>query len=187
MVRFVVLVLGMMVSGMALAHPGPHPDGAFATGFWHPFSGIDHLLAMICVGLWAAQLGGRFRLMVPAAFVISMGLGTAMGAAGIPLGSVESGIALSVLMLGALVALSVRVAWYWAMALVSAFAVFHGHAHGSEIPFVDLPAAYFTGLLTATMVLHCVGVISGVALRQRDLIRAIGAAIGLAGLCLFFA
>lgn len=183
-IRILLLASALMFSGTALAHPGPHPDGAFATGFLHPFFGLDHLLAMACVGLWAAQLGGRHRFIVPAAFVISMGAGAVMGAAGVSLPFAEGGVALSVLVLGLLVALSARVVWYWAVAAVMAFAVFHGHAHGTEMPFLHAHWAYFGGFLTATALLHAFGVTLGVVLRRTDFIRAIGAAIGVAGLWL---
>jgi len=184
LIRIFFLAAGLTVPGMALAHPGPHPDGAFATGFLHPFFGIDHLLAMACVGLWALQLGGRYRIIVPAAFVISMGAGAALGAAGIVLPFVEAGIALSVLALGLLVAFSARVAWYWAVAAVAMFAVFHGHAHGTEIPLLRTHWVYFSGFLTATALLHGSGVILGLMLGRTDAVRATGAAVSLAGLCL---
>jgi urease accessory protein len=184
LIRIFFLAAGLTVPGMALAHPGPHPDGAFATGFVHPLVGFDHLLAMACVGLWAVQLGGRCRLIVPAAFVISMGAGAVLGVAGVPLPLVEAGIGLSVFALGLLVALAAHVAWPGAVAAVSLFAVFHGYAHGTEIPPFSAHWSYFSGFLTATALLHGSGVMLGILLGRTQVVRATGAAIGLAGLWL---
>jgi urease accessory protein len=179
-----LLLAGALASGTAMAHVGVHSSsaGGLAAGFAHPFIGLDHLLAMVAVGLWAVQLGGRFLFAVPATFVSFMAAGAAMGAAGIFLPQVEGVIALSVLALGIVVGLSAQVAWHWAVPLVAAFAVFHGHAHGAEMPEFGAPWLYFAGFLLATSILHAGGITGGVALRTHPgMLRLGGAAIGLAG------
>ena len=170
------------MSASAWAHVGVHADGAFGTGFVHPFLGLDHLLAMVAVGIWAVQIGGRSLVALPAAFVTFMAVGAALGAAGVHLPQVEGMVALSVLALGCAVGSSVRLAWYWAVPLVGAFALFHGHAHGTEMPEFSLPWQYFAGFALATVALHALGVAAGVLLKSRPaIVRAGGAAIGLAG------
>jgi urease accessory protein len=157
-------------------------DGGLASGFAHPFVGLDHLLAMVAVGVWAVQLGGRYRLLLPATFVAAMAAGAGAGLLGIPLPRVESLIALSVLVLGALVAASVRAGWQWPAALVALFALFHGHAHGAEMPVFSSPGLYFAGFLLATALLHAIGVVAATLLKERAaIVRFGGAAIGLAG------
>jgi urease accessory protein len=165
---------------------GAHGAG-LAQGLAHPFAGIDHLLAMVAVGLWAAQRGGRALWAVPLAFVAMMALGGALGIAGAPLPLVEPGIAGSLVVLGLLVALALRLPLAAAMAVVGAFAVFHGHAHGTELPEAMAPVAYAAGFVLATAALHGVGVAAGLALRRpmgQALVRASGAGVALAGLAL---
>ena len=170
------------MSASAWAHVGVHADGGFSTGFTHPFFGLDHLLAMIAVGIWAVQIGGRSLVALPAAFVTFMAVGAALGAAGVHLPQVEGMVAFSVLALGCAVGSSVRLAWYWAVPLVGAFALFHGHAHGTEMPDFSAPWQYFAGFAIATAALHALGVAAGVLLKSRPaILRAGGAAIGLAG------
>ena len=181
-VRLFLGCLGVLASGAVSAHVGVHPDGGFATGFAHPFFGLDHLLAMVAVGVWAVQLGGRQLLMVPATFVLAMVAGALAGKYGIALPQVESMVALSVLALGVLVALAARAKWYWAVPVVAAFALFHGHAHGTEMPEFSAPWQYFAGFTLATAALHALGVGGGVALKTHPaILRAGGAAIGLVG------
>src|SRR5262245_30306264 len=180
--RFVSGLAALLASGTAMAHVGVHADGGFASGFTHPFIGLDHLLAMVAVGLWAVQLGGRQLLIVPSAFVSVMAIGAALGAAGAVLHQVESMVAVSVLVLGAVVALSTQAAWCWAVLLVGFFGLFHGHAHGTEMPDFAAPWQYFIGFTLATAALHATGVMGGLALRKHaGIVRAGGAAIGLIG------
>jgi len=180
--RLLLTLLGLLASAAASAHTGIHSGGDFAIGFTHPFIGLDHLLAMVAVGMWAVQLGGSHLLAIPAIFVSSMAVGASIGASGVPLPQVEAGVALSVLVLGMLVALSLRAAGYWAALLVAAFALFHGHAHGSEMPAFSEPWRYFTGFVIATASLHALGVTAGTVLKNRPAILRIGgAAIGLFG------
>ena len=175
-------ILAALASASAWAHVGVHADGAFGTGFAHPFFGLDHLLAMVAVGIWAVQIGGRCLLALPAAFVTFMAAGAALGAMGVALPQVEGVVALSVLGLGCAVGSSVRLAWHWAIPLVAAFAVFHGHAHGTEMPDIAAPWQYFVGFAVATAVLHASGVAAASALKARPaMVHAVGTAIGLVG------
>jgi len=180
--RIIAALAGLLASSAATAHVGIHSAGSFSAGFTHPFIGLDHLLAMVAVGVWAVQLGGRRVLGLPATFVGFMAVGAALGAAEMPLPHVEGMVALSVLALGCVIGLSARLAWYWAIPLVAAFALFHGHAHGAEMPDFAAPWQYFIGFALATALLHGSGVAAASALKARPyLVRAGGAAIGLAG------
>ena len=166
----------LLASFAAWGHP------ADAAGFVHPFTGLDHLLAMLAVGLWAAQLGGRWIWAVPLAFVGSMALGGALGFAGVRLPFVEPMIAASVLVLGLLVAMRVQLRWS-ALALVGVFAVFHGIAHAIEMPPEGLRIVYVGGFVLATALLHAAGV--GLGLLPRA--RWAGVPVALAGLWLLAA
>jgi len=187
-VRWFFGLLGFIASGAASAHIGAHPEGGLATGLAHPFMGLDHLLAMVAVGMWAAQRGGRYLLLLPATFVATMAAGAVAGTFGLPLPQVEGMVALSVLVLGLLVALALNTRWVWPVSLVALFALFHGHAHGTEMPEFSAPWLYFAGFTIATAALHAIGVAAGVALKTRPgILRASGAAIGLAGSWLLLA
>jgi urease accessory protein len=155
------IIIAMLVPTAAFAHPGGGDTHGFVHGFAHPFGGLDHVLAMITVGLFAYQLGGRALWLVPASFVLAMMAGGALGLAGIPVPFVEAGIAASVLVLGAIVAFGLQAPVAVAMALVAAFAVFHGHAHGAEMPADMAIAPYATGFVLATALLHAGGVTLG--------------------------
>jgi urease accessory protein len=181
----VALGLGLAPT-FAQAHIGYHPDG-FAAGFSHPFTGLDHLLAMVAVGLWAASLGGAARFVVPGAFLALMAVGGAIGLYGAPLPMVESAIAASVVILGLLVALEVKLATPLAAVLVGAFALFHGHAHGTELPAMAHAGSYVAGFLGATAVLHMAGLGLGLLRFGRygvTLSRLAGAAMSLTGIAL---
>lgn len=178
-----------------LALAGPVQAHSFAgaglvDGFAHPFAGIDHVLAMIAVGLWAAQQGGRTVWLIPASFVTAMVAGGWLGMSDFPLLAVEPAIALSVLLLGLAVAASVRAPLPVGMALAGAFALFHGHAHGAELPVAAEPAMYAIGFLAATASLHGVGIAVGRVLTfpgGRTLVRLCGGGTALAGLALLVA
>lgn len=181
-----IAIAAFVLPGAAQAHTGLHMLGGAGAGFAHPLLGIDHLLTMVAVGLWAASLGGRARLLVPIAFVSVMALGAAFGIAGLRLPAVETGIAVSVIVVGVLVAAAVRVPVGAAMALVAAFALFHGHAHGGEMPAMASPFAYGLGFVLATALLHGVGLVVG-TLREKSapiVARAAGGAIAATGLVL---
>lgn len=166
------IIAGAAVMGVALAAPafahtgvGAHSHD-FASGFLHPLMGVDHMLAMLGVGVWAAQLGKRATWLVPAAFVAVMIAGAGLALSGIAMPMVEFGIAGSVLMIGALIAFRTRLPVSVAMSLVGLFALFHGHAHGTELPGFAHPAAYGAGFVAATALLHVAGV--GIALAVRN-------------------
>lgn len=146
-----------LASGPAFAHTFGAAGSGFAQGVVHPFLGVDHLLAMVAVGLWSAALGGRARWAVPAAFVAAMAFGAALGMAAAPLPSVELGIALSVLVFGLLIGFGARLPLPAGLALVALFALFHGHAHGAEAPEAAAPALYMLGFALATASLHLAG------------------------------
>jgi len=179
----------VLLPGAALAHPG-HDAGGFAHGVMHPLGGLDHVLAMVAVGLYAALLGGRALWLVPATFVGVMAIGGALGAAGYPLPYTEIGIALSVIVLGLAVALRASLPTLAAMALVGLFAIFHGHAHGAEMPADAAAVSYATGFMLATALLHGAGIAIGLAagrLAERGgwrVAQVAGGAIALAGVAL---
>jgi urease accessory protein len=180
-------------TGAAAAHPGHADAGGFAHGFMHPLGGPDHVLAMVAVGLYAALLGGRALWLVPATFVAVMALGGAAGVAGYALPYTELGIALSVVALGLAVALRVSLPTLAAMALAGVFAVFHGHAHGAEMPQDLSGYAYAAGFLAATALLHGAGIALGLGMGRlsgldgRRATQAAGGAVALAGLALLVA
>jgi len=185
------LVLGALwlLPGSALAHVGVGEVSGFATGFSHPLLGLDHLLAMVAVGLWAAQAGGRRVWIVPAAFVCVMALGAALGMLGVQVPFVEQGILASVMVLGLLIAGAARFPVAASVAVVALFALFHGHAHGTEIPPAASGVAYFAGFTVATAMLHVIGIGFGMALKQAAsgrLARYAGGAIAALGVCLAF-
>ncbi len=150
-------VLTVAVPTMAWAHPG-HEGAGFVHGLLHPLGGVDHILAMVAVGLFAARLGGRALWLVPASFVTTMGLAGVIGMTGFALPHVEAGIALSILVLGAAIAFETTMPVAAAMALVAFFAVFHGYAHGAEMPETLSGVAYGGGFLAATAALHAAGI-----------------------------
>jgi urease accessory protein len=177
-----------LTAGVAQAHTGVGDTSGFAHGFMHPIGGLDHILAMVMVGVFAAQLGGRAVWLVPASFVAVMALGGVFGLTGIPVPFVELGIGLSVVVLGAVVAFKLHAAVPLAMGLVGFFAIFHGYAHGAEMPENAGGLAYGAGFMLATALLHATGV--GLALTVSRwggasvsvLVRSIGALVALAGL-----
>lgn len=172
----------------ALAHPEGHavgPVGGLTAGFVHPFGGLDHVLAMVAVGLWAAQLGGAALWRVPAGFVAAMLAGGVLGALGVGVIPAEAGILASVLLLGLMVAFAVRLAPALGLVVVAALALCHGYAHGSEMP-AGAAVTYALGFAVATALLHGVGIAAGLALRGRAM-RWGGAGIAAAGLVLILA
>ena len=177
--------MGLALTAPALAHTGiePHSHG-FTAGFLHPLMGLDHLLAMLGVGIWAAQLGKRATWLVPAAFVAVMVAGAGVALAGAPLSMVEFGIAGSVLVIGGLIAFGTRLPVGLAMGLAGLFALFHGHAHGTELPGFAHPAAYGAGFVIATALLHLAGVGIALAVRRHAAklpFRLAGAAMAVVG------
>ncbi len=167
-----------------MAHTGAGSVSGFMAGLSHPIGGLDHVLAMVAVGLWAAQLGGKALWQVPAAFVGMMLAGAGLSSTGGSLPFGEAGILLSVLVLGALIAAAVRVPVAVGAVLVGLFAVFHGHAHGAEMPAQAGALAYMAGFALATAALHGAGMALGLAFSHARLqvaARWAGAAIVLSG------
>jgi urease accessory protein len=158
----------VIVPATAYAHVGAGSPSGFTYGFLHPIGGLDHVLAMVAVGILAANLGGRALWAVPATFVAVMAFGGFLGVQQIGLPFVEIGIALSVVMFGLLVALRINWPVSAAMALVAIFAVFHGHAHGTEMPLETSGTAYAAGFMIATALLHVTGILAGFALQKAD-------------------
>ena len=152
------LLVAALVASPASAHFDPSLGGGFLAGFRHPLSGPDHLLAMVAVGVWGAFLGRPLIVLLPVIFPTVMAVGGAMGMAHVPMPPIEIGIALSVLLLGAAIALAWRAPVWAASLLVGIFAIFHGYAHGSELPSIADPIAFSAGFVLATGLLHVAGI-----------------------------
>ena len=174
----------MLASVPAFAHTGLGEAGGLLQGFVHPVAGLDHVLAMVLVGLLAWQLGGRALWLVPVTFVLVMAVGGALGVAGIEVPFVEAGIALSVVVFGGLVAFGARSPVAVAAGLVGLFAVFHGYAHGSEMPDGVGGMAYAGGFMAATALLHAGGIALGFLVGKAGglAVRSAGGAAAAAGL-----
>jgi len=158
---FVVLTVFFVWTPSAQAHVQQGQAVGFITGLEHPWSGLDHVLAMIAVGLWGAQLGNPALWILPVTFPIVMSLGAMMGLLGIPLPGIEVGIAVSAILLGAMVFGEVKPKLYLAAVMVGFFAIFHGHAHGTELPAEQSGLLYSMGFVIATGVLHGIGITIG--------------------------
>lgn len=157
--RLLLLTLAIATApATAFAHVGVGDTHGFTHGFSHPVGGIDHILAMVAVGMFAAYLGRRALWLVPATFVLMMAVGGALGVAGVPVPFVEIGIAASVVVLGLAVALQWSVPTVAAMGLAGFFAIFHGHAHGAEMPADASSIQYALGFMMATALLHIAGI-----------------------------
>lgn len=181
-------IVAAAVPASVQAHVYGVPDAGFAGGFAHPFGGLDHVLAMVAVGLWAASLGGPAMALVPAAFVVAMAVGGLAGMAGFDVAFVETAIALSLVGFGAFVALRLRMPLLLALVATGAFAFFHGHAHGSAATG-EAPWLYALGFATATALLHGAGLAIGLGLRRSErlapaLARAGGSGIAAVGVAL---
>lgn len=185
-----IALAGLAIPGTAMAHTGLGTGGSFAHGFGHPLLGIDHVLAMLAVGLLAFAMGGRARWSVPAAFLGAMALAAVAGVYGLQLPLVELGIGLSIVVIGAAVALGRSLPVGLAVALAGGFALFHGHAHGAEIALGASGLAYGLGFMMATALLHSLGAGLGymaarvAGSRGSLVLRTGGAAIAIAGAAL---
>ncbi|TIQ34102.1 MAG: HupE/UreJ family protein [Mesorhizobium sp.] len=168
----------------ALSHIGVGSANSFAAGLAHPFFGIDHIIVMVAVGLWAALKGGRALWALPAAFVSLMLAGGALGIAGVPVPLVEPVILASIVALGLLIATAVDLPVATGAVIIGFFALFHGHAHGTEIPETAGGLEYLAGFALATAFLHGAGIGFGLlpGQRIRGLVRLAGAATAVAGL-----
>ena len=159
--------------------------GGFLSGFFHPITGLDHVVAMVAVGLWGAFLGRPAIWILPMVFPLVMAFGGALGIAGVNIPSIETGIALSGIVLGLAVAFAVRPPLWVAAILVGAFAIFHGHAHGTELPNAANPLIYSIGFVIGTGLLHLAGILFGELTRWswgNTAVRIAGAVIAFIGL-----
>ena len=182
------LLAMLLAPSLAQAHVGAGQTNGILNGLAHPVFGFDHVAAMVAVGLWAAQRGGRAVWVVPLSFMTAMSAGGAIGAAGIPIPFVEPGIAASVLVLGLLIAAAVQLPLLTSSVLVGLFAVFHGHAHGAEMPETVSGLAYGIGFVLATGLLHGCGIGLGLLARRWArpfLVRLAGGATVAFGVYLF--
>lgn len=169
----------------ALAHVEQGHGGGFAAGFLHPITGPDHVAAMLAVGLWGAVLGPPALWVLPVAFPMVMAFGGLLGLLGVPIPGVEIGIAVSGLVLGLMVLFEVRAPLWLAALIVAAFAVFHGHAHGSELPAGSNALLYSLAFVLSTGLLHLMGILVGETRRWpggRRFVQGAGAVVALAGL-----
>ncbi len=186
--KFAVLLALSAYIPTAGAHSLAIESYGFISGLTHPFMGLDHILAMIAVGIWAAQMGGSMLWRLPLSFIGMMMVAAFIGACGFNLPSSELLIAGSVICLGLLLALAIRLPVNLSMLLVGLFAVFHGYAHGLEMPQAASALFYGSGFVVATALLHLSGVVLGkITYRQQLLSRLSGAIITIAGLYLFTA
>lgn len=179
-----LLSLVLIWAQVAFAHPQVGEAKGFFTGFKHPISGLDHVLAMVAVGLWGAQLGSPAIWLLPVAFPMVMAFGGMLGLMGVPLPGTEIGIAASAILLGTAVLFEVRPPLGVAAVLVGFFAIFHGHAHGTELPPGESGLLYSIGFVMATGCLHGVGITIGTVHRWRwgqKLLRLAGAGVAMAG------
>jgi len=187
LIIFLLNITILFIPGIAQPHIGGNNSG-FYTGLFHPVFGYDHLLAMVCVGILSAQIGGRAVWMVPITFVGIMIVGGILGVLDIFIPFVEFGIMLSVFSLGLAIAVDKKLGILASYAIVAFFAVFHGHAHGVEMPLLADPVIYVLGFLTSTSILHLTGVLIGFAANYTTigslLLTFSGAIISLFGLFL---
>ena len=183
MTRAGFVILLMLIATPALAHTG-EGAGGFLAGLSHPVFGPDHVVAMVAVGLWGAFLGTPAIWMLPVVFPLVMAFGGVIGILGVPLAATETGIAASAIVLGLMVALAARPPLWIAAVLVGAFAIFHGYAHGKELPDGTNAVAFSTGFVIATGLLHLAGIAFSLLTRWpagRIAVRGAGAMITLVG------
>jgi urease accessory protein len=169
----------------AWAHADAHAGGGFVAGFLHPISGLDHVVAMVAVGLWGAVLGPPALWVLPVAFPLVMAFGGLLALLGVPIPAVEVGIAVSGLAMGLMVLSELRPPLWLAALIVSAFAVFHGHAHGAELPAGSNALLYSLAFVIATGLLHLLGILLGETRRWpggRRFVQGAGGVVALIGL-----
>jgi urease accessory protein len=179
-----IVILIVLWPASAFAHVQQGAAAGFLTGFLHPISGLDHVLAMFAVGLWGAQLGAPAIWVLPVAFPLVMAMGGMLGLMGVPVPGIEYGIAASAVLLGAAVLFEVRASLFATALLVGVFAIFHGHAHGTELPPGQSALLYSMGFVIATGCLHALGIGIGAVHRWtwgQKLLRAVGAEVAMGG------
>jgi urease accessory protein len=186
----IVIVSSAIARPMSIyAHPQAGAVGGFVTGVLHPLTGLDHIVAMVAVGLWGAFLGAPEMWLLPIVFPVIMAFGGALAILGLPLPAVEVGIACSGIVLGAMVATAARPQTWVAAVIVGAFAIFHGFAHGRELPNAANALTYAVGFVLATGALHLSGIAFGLLTRWRLgrlAVRTAGAAISIVGFGFLF-
>ncbi|MEM1040170.1 MAG: HupE/UreJ family protein [Pseudomonadota bacterium] len=174
----------LLSAASAWAHTGEGVTGGFLSGLTHPIFGWDHVVAMVAVGLWGAILGRPAIWILPIVFPLVMAFGAALGVVGIPVPFIEAGIALSGVVLGLLIVFFIKAPLPIAAVLVGLFAIFHGHAHGTELPDAANPIAYAIGFVISTGLLHLFGIVFGTLVASEAgkwIVRAGGAVIALVG------
>ncbi|WP_343216047.1 HupE/UreJ family protein [Collimonas antrihumi] len=183
--KLAMLLLLSVMASAASAHIGQGDmAGGFKTGFLHPISGLDHVIAMVAVGLWGAQLGRPAIWVLPVTFPLVMTIGGVMGVLGVPLHGIEVGIAMSALVLGGMISFAVRPPLWIAGLIVAGFAICHGFAHGAELPSSANPLTFAIGFVLATGLLHACGIVLGLLYKWRAgqyALRMGGLAIALGG------
>jgi len=188
--RVLIMLLGVVLvlafpAVPVLAHSGEGYGGGFIAGFTHPILGWDHVAAMVAVGLWGAFLGTPAIWILPIVFPLVMAFGAVAGIVGIPVPAVETGIALSAVVLGLMIVFAIRPSIWVAAVIVGAFAIFHGYAHGTELPATANAFAYAVGFVISTGLLHLIGIAFGFLVKWpagRVAVRGAGGLISLAGI-----
>ena len=173
---------------LAQAHMYGSNANGFLSGFLHPISGLDHFLAMFSVGLWGAQIGGRSVWTLPVTFPLVMVIGGILGILGVYIPAIEIGIAISIIVLGLAITLNWKTSQWIVLTLISIFAIFHGHAHGTELPNAVDPSDFAIGFVIATGLIHILGIAVGmVCLKQfsNKVVSGLGALIILGGIYFF--
>ena len=180
-------LLLLFIPGLASAHTGAGETSGFIHGFYHPFSGLDHMLAMLAVGIWGIQLGNKMRWGLPGAFLAALVLGGGLGFYSVPVPYIEEGILVSVVVLGALIASKYTISSAMSMVIVGLFAVFHGYAHGAEMPVTIEALSYTAGFTAAAALLIACGTATTGYLQKVNLsawVRVAGSAITIGGMYL---
>lgn len=181
--KFWLAAVLMCAATSAMAHPGGNLNG-FAAGILHPITGLDHIIAMVAVGLWGGILGGEALWVLPITFPLIMAFGGVLGVLGVPVPGIEVGIALSGIVLGLMILFSVRAPLWLATVMVGIFAIFHGYAHGAELPNSADPAVFAAGFVISTGFLHLTGIGIGLAVRWpwgKIAVRLVGLVISALG------
>jgi len=182
--NLLIVVFSLFVSNMALAHTGEGVTGGLISGFMHPIAGLDHVTAMVAVGILGAFLGRPAIWVLPVVFPLVMAFGGVLGLVGVPIPFIEVGIAVSSIVLGLMILFTLKPPLWIAAVIVGAFAIFHGHAHGTELPKAANALAYSAGFVVSTGLLHLAGIGIGELIRWpmgQIVARAIGGIIALAG------
>jgi urease accessory protein len=180
------IVITLLIPRLASAHTGVGDPTGFWHGLEHPISGLDHILAMVAVGLWAAQMGGKALWMVPGAFVLAMAGSSVVGHFGLPIPGIEQGILASDFILGLLLLFAARFPVMISTGIVAVLAIFHGYAHGAEMPSTALGLTYGMGFIISTAILHLVGMGIGFGIdryqpRFQELLFRLGGGVVLGG------